>query len=190
MPVFNVTRPAPVDQNSLAAYEGGMGAMPSEFQLDKFDLNIGGSGPVRGSAPVPNLSTAIQVDNTPPKPGFLENTASFFQSDGFNNLLTTGLNVFQATEAKKAAERQASLADSRARMEQMLAMESIKGSQQERELQSQLVALKTEQAKASQALQSAVSSASGTPSWLIPAAIGGAGLLLVLVLMKSNKSKK
>lgn len=189
MPVFSVTRRAPVDQNSLAAYEGGMGAMPSEFQLDKFDLNIGGSGPLTGSTPVPTLATQVQVD-AQPKAGFWSTTADFFKSDGFNSLLNTGLTTYQTLEAKKAAERAASIADQRARTEQMLAMESIKGSQQQRELQAKLADLQIAERKAAVELQSAVApaaSSSGMPSWIMPAAIGGAGLLLVLVLMKSKK---
>ena len=78
----------------------------------------------------------------------------------------------------------------------MLAMESIQGSQQERELASRLAELKAQQLQAQAQMQRAVNQpapggagpSGGMPGWVIPAAIGVAGLVLVLVLMKSKKS--
>ncbi|NEN87970.1 MAG: hypothetical protein F6K48_03210 [Okeania sp. SIO3H1] len=174
MPVFELSHKAPEDQNSLAGFEG-IGRM-----------GTGAPGVFTGSTPSPTASTQAKVDATKPA-GFWSQTADFFKSDGFNNLLNTGLQTYQAREAQKAAERQANLAEQRSKTEQLLAMEEIKNSRQERELQARLASIQSQQVQAQAQMQNALTSSGGMPSWAIPAAIGGAGLLLVFVLMRNKK---
>jgi len=178
MPVFTLQRPAPVGPNSLAAFEGrSLGAALSPFQMEQFNFQpIDGGANLRAQQITPEQNAQVAAATAPPGPSWWERN----RNDVINvtgSGLHSALQIYSQTQAQRAARDQANAAAEASRIQQMLALESIRGSQEERELRERLAMLQA-QAKG------------GMPSWVLPAAIGGGALVLVLVLAAGRKKAK
>lgn len=168
MPVFEVSVPAPEDTNQLVRYEALAGPAPSS-----------GSAPIKTAA-----DDAKNQDG-----GFWAGTAAFLRSDGFKDLAKTGMSSWQAHETKKWAEKEAKNADQRSMVQSIVAINQAKKAQED------IAAARRLQAAAAQHSMTPVVQAApvsvpnaGLPGWVIPAALGGAGLVLVFFLMNRKRS--
>jgi len=128
-------------------------------------------------APIgPNTLAAYEAGvGADPQPSWFERNKDLLNP--LTSLVQTGIQVGQQRDAAKDAQRRADAAAHQSMLQQMLAMESIKGTQKEQEL---LAALRASQA---------ASPSGGMPGWVLPAALGGGALLLILFVAMQRKNQ-
>ncbi len=168
MPVLVTRRIAPEDSNSLAAYE----ALGVEV------TRIPTSDPTK----VQTTTEEAQKKD----PSFWQGVSTFFQSEAFKDLASTGLNTYQAIEARKMAEKDAKSAQAQATQNMLLSLAQQQQASSDLQMAQKLRAT----AAAAQASQPVIVQAppkEGLPGWVIPAAVGSGALVLVLALMGRKK---
>jgi hypothetical protein len=178
MVAFLHRRPAPQGQNSLAVYEGAGAALYKPEPLVPLTNQAGVQSQLNYG-----FQQTFYPQTSPTGPSGWQQTADFLTNKGFQSLLTTGFSTYQMQLAKQEAERQRRIAQQRSDMEVLLAQESIKNTQQERDIHNKLAALEMERQQSDARLRSALGS-----NWLIPAALFGGGALVLFLILSRKKS--
>lgn len=181
MPVYEITRRAPDDQNSLAGYERGMGSGDFRFYQNT---------PSTGSTSLP--STGQQ---TKEEPSWLDSTVNFFQGDTFKDLLSAGMDVYGAREQRKIQEEQARRAEEDSLLRRLTAQSQQADAQKQAAMAAELERKRLDierlraqrEANLRQEIQQPAAGG-GMPAWVLPAALAGGAGLIALVLISRRKA--
>lgn len=168
MPVLITKRRAPDDSNSLAVYEA-MGTDVTRI-------------PTSNPEPAPTTAGAAQKED----PSFWQGISTFFKSDAFKDLASAGLNTYQAVEARKMAAQDAKAAQAQSTQNMLLSLAQQQQASSDLQMAQKLRAAAAS-AQASQPVIVQSAPKAGMPGWVLPAAIGGGALVLVLVMMGRKK---
>lgn len=171
---YTVATPAPQDNNTLASYEGkgvGSSLLPTiDLQSSMNQIAAGNTGPSPSTGLPPGGGVLLpgNTGSTPaptPKPSFGQNLTNFLTSDGFTNLVGTGVNIYAGHQQQQAARDYRRGEEERARAATLLAQT---------------------QAQAAQQRMSMPQMPQGMPAWALPAGAAAAGLLLILLVSRKK----